>query len=590
MNRAFSPYFAMPTTKQLCSFKGLIMNKALVFALSGLLAVIGFANAAEAQADRIELPPRIGVTGGKELSLAEAIELALSNNKDIESSFIDREVARFSLQAARGAYDLKVSVQSPFVRSITPMASVLGGAADGKLLQREASIVPQLNGSIPWTGGSFGLSFSSKRTYTNNTFATLNPQYPSSLTLSFTQPLRRGLRFDSNRQRIEVARKNVTLSDEQFRQRVTEIVTQTAKAYWDLVYAVQSLDVQRIAAETAKRQVESNSRMMEQGLMAPIDIVEAETQMAQFEQNAYVAQASLTAAENSLKALILPDRTSPLWSSKLIPITEPEMAPPNMLLDDAIKDALAGRPELEGVKIAAEINKTNLRYYRDQAKPQVDLVASYMSSGLAGVVGTSSASNPLTSGFGVMIERLNELSALQNLPPINMSSLGSASGSGVPEVLIGGYRHSLSNLSGWDFPSAQVSLQISLPLRNRIAEGNIETGLAEVRRSEVRRKQVEQQIEADVRNTLQSLASFRNGLEAARTARRSAQDLYASEQRKFKAGTSTLFLVLQRQTTLVTAQSSELRAQVDLAKATADFERATARVLKAHNVVLRPLK
>ena len=566
------------------------MNKALVFAFSGLLAIIGSIPAAGAQADKIALPPRIGVNGEKDLPIAEAIEMALSNNADIESSFIDREAARFSLKAARGAYDLKLSVQSPFVRSITPMGSVLAGAADGKLLQREASIVPQLSGNIPWTGGSFGLSFSSKRTYTNNSFATLNPQYPSSLTLSFTQPLQRGLRFDSNRQRIEVARKNILLSDEQFRQRVTEIVTQTTKAYWDLVYAVHNLDVQRIAAETARRQVESNRRMMEQGLMAPIDIVEAETQMAQFEQNAYTAQASLTAFENSLKTLILPDRTSLLWSSKLIPITEPDLAPPDMLLDDAIRDALAGRPELEGVKIAAEINKTNLRYYRDQAKPQVDLVASYMSSGLAGLVRTSSASNPFTSGNGVMIERLNELSALQNLPPIDLSSIGSLSGSGIPEVLIGGYQHSLSNLMGGDFPTTQVSLQISLPLRNRTAHGNIESGLAEVRRSEVRCKQVEQQIEADVRNTMQSLASFRNGLEAARTARRSAQEQYASEQRKFKAGTSTLFLVLQRQTTLVTAQISELRAQVDLAKATAEFERATARILKAHAVVVRSLK
>jgi outer membrane protein TolC len=566
------------------------MNKALVFAFSGFLAIIAIAPVANAQADKIDLPPRIGVSGEKDLSLPEAIEMALSNNKDIESSFIDMEEARFSLKAARGAYDLKFSVQSPFVRSITPMGSVLAGAADGKLLQRETSIVPQLNGSIPWTGGSFGVSFSSKRTYTNNSFATLNPQYPSSLTLSFTQPLRRGLRFDSNRQRIEVARKNVTLSDEQFRQRVTEIATQTAKAYWDLVYAVQSLDVQRIAAETARRQVESNRRMMEQGLMAPIDIVEAETQMAQFEQNAYTAQASLTAAENSLKTLILPGRTSPLWSTRLIPITEPELAPANMLLDDAIKDALAGRPELESVKIAADINKTNLRYYKDQAKPQMDLVASYMSSGLAGNVRTSSTANPFTSGYGVMIERLNELSALQNLPPIDLSSAGSSSGSGIPEVLVGGYQHSLSNLTGWDFPTAQVSLQISLPLRNRTAEGNIETGLAEVRRSEARQKQVEQQIEADVRNTMQALASFRNGLEAARTARRSAQEQFASEQRKFKAGTSTLFLVLQRQTTLVTAQSSELHAQVDLAKATAEFERATARTLKTHDIVLRQTK
>jgi HAE1 family hydrophobic/amphiphilic exporter-1 len=567
------------------------MKKILALTFSGWLAMIGLAADSGAQANKIELPPRVGVDGEKNLLLSEAIEMALSNNKDIESSRIDRQVARFTLGAARGAYDLKFSIQSPFVRSITPMASVLGGAADGKLLQRETSIVPQLNGGIPWTGGSFGLNFSSKRTTTNNSFATLNPQYPTSLTFSFSQPLLRGLRFDSNRQRIEVARKNVALSDEQFRQRVTDIVTQTAKSYWDLAFAVQNLDVQRVAAETAKRQVESNRRMVEQGMMAAMDIVEAETQMAQFEQNAYIAQASLTAAENSLKTLILPDRNSPLWASKLIPVTEPETAPPEMLLADAIKDALANRPELEGLKIAADVSKTNLRYYRDQTKPQIDLVASYMSSGLAGVVRTSSGSNPITGAFPVIIDRLNQISASQNLPLIDLGSMGSASGSsGIPGALIGGYGDSLSNLSGWGYPTAQVSLQFSLPLRNRTAENNLAIGLAEVRRSDVRRKQAEQQIEADVRNAAQLLISYKNGLEAARTARRLAQEQYASEQRKFQAGTSTLFLVLQRQTTLVAIQSSELRAQVELAKSIAEFERATARTLKSHNVVLQQVK
>jgi hypothetical protein len=219
-------------------------------------------------------------------------------------------------------------------------------------------------------------------------------------------------------------------------------------------------------------------------------------------------------------------------------------------------------------------------------KPQVDLVASYMSSGLAGAVSPSSSPNIFTSGFSGMIDRLNQLSALQNLQPIDLSS--GSTGSGIPPALIGGYGQSLSNLSSWNFPTAQVGLQISLPLRNRAAEGNLKAGLAEVRRSEVQRKQIEQQIEVDVRNSIQALTSYRNGLEAARTARRSAQEQYASEQRKFKAGTSTLFLVLQRQTTLVAAQSSELRAQVDLAKATADFERATGRTLNVHNVTLHP--
>jgi HAE1 family hydrophobic/amphiphilic exporter-1 len=327
--------------------------------------------------------------------------------------------------------------------------------------------------------------------------------------------------------------------------------------------------------------------MAEQGLMAPIDIVEAETQLAQFEQNVYNAQASLSAAENVLKSMILRDRASPLWSRALIPISEPETPPADELLNDAIEEALSNRPELAQVQIASEVSQTNLRYYHEQTKPQIDLVASYMSSGLAGFVRESS-SNPFTGGFPIIIDRLNDLSSAQGLPPIDDSPFSSMGGSSVPEVLIGGYSSSLSNLYGFGFPTLQVSLQVSLPLRNRAAKGNVALGLAEVRRTEVQYKQMEQQIQAEVRSAIQSLASNRNGLEAARIAHRSARAQYESEQRRFMTGTSTMFLVLQRQTTLVTAQSSELRARVELAKAVADFERATGRTLKTHNIILDP--
>ena len=577
------------------------MTKKMCACLFGFLCWMGAASFVPAQdpvsliekqseemaAETLPLSPRIGIQGEWVISLPEVIRMTLANNKDLEIGRIDRRIARFALNSAKGAYDPVFSLQAPYLRSVTPIGSVLGGAADGKLRQREFNFTPQLNGMLPWAGTSYGISFSSSRSTTNTSFATLNPQYPSSLTFSVTQPLLRGLRFDSNRQRIEVARKNLSITNEQFRQSVTDIVTQVAKTYWDLVFALQNLDVQISAARVAKSQVESNRRMVEQGLTAPIDIVEAETQLAQFEQNVYNAQASLSAAENSLKTMILPDRTSPLWSRALIPVSEPETPPSEELLEDAINEALANRPELEQAELATEVSQTNLRYYRDQTRPQIDLVASYASSGLAGIV-RESTSNPFTGGFPIIVGRLNELSAAAGLTPIDDSLFSSMGGSGVPDALVGGYSQSLSNLYGFGFPTVQVSLQVSLPLRNRTAKGNLASGLVEVRRAETQRAQLEQQVQAEVRSAIQSLASYKNGLEAARIAHRSAQEQYESEQRKFKAGTSTMFLVLQRQTTLVTAQSSELRARVELSKAVADLDRATGRTLESYNVVLDP--
>ena len=125
---------------------------------------------------------------------------------------------------------------------------------------------------------------------------------PPSLNLNLTQPLWRGLRFDENRHRLQVARKNQRLSEEQFRQRVIEVVTQAVQAYWELDFAWHNLEVQTEAVRLAEHQYASNRRQAEQGILAPIDVVAAQTQVATFQQSVFAAQQALTQAENNLKS------------------------------------------------------------------------------------------------------------------------------------------------------------------------------------------------------------------------------------------------------------------------------------------------
>ncbi len=535
-------------------------------------------------ASTLLFPPRIGVLGETSLSLPDVISFALANNKDIENSRIDQVIAHFSLTAARGAYDPRVGANTLYERAVTPVSSVIGGGPNGQLLQRQYVLTPALNGLIPATGGSYEVTLGSQRVYTNNTFVTLNPQYPTHLTFSLRQPLWRGLRFDANRQRTEIARKNLNLTDAQFRQIVTDVATEAEKAYWDLVLARRNLEVQIEAASAAQRQVESNRRMADRGILAPIDVVEAETQLATFQRSVFNAQATLTQAENRLKVLILPDRSSPVWPSALVPTTPINVQPPLLPLADAVNEALENRPELAQVKIASEINRINLRYSRELTKPQIDVVASYTSAGLAGSV-LPAQPNPFTGGLDAFVQRINALSLAQGLTPLPAISIGS--GGGVTPLLVGGYGQSLSTLAGWNFPTVQAGLQISIPLRNRTAEANVSAASAEIRRSNNRRLQMEQQIEGDVRSAMQQVESAKNGLEAAQSARHSAQEQYASEQRKFQAGTSTVFLVLQRQTAMIASQTAELQAQRDLGKSIADLERATGQTLTVHSILIQ---
>jgi len=502
----------------------------------------------EAQIRPLPSAERVGVDLANQLpmTLEEAIAMALENNNDIDTSKIQVQIAEFNLRAARGIYDPAIVSETYYESATTPVASTIGGSTNGSLTQKRLLGTAGLSGFSPWQGGSYSADFNSSRTTTSNTNATLNPQYPTALTFTYRQPIFRGRRFDNNRRQIEIAKKNLSLTDAQFRQRAIEVITQVEQAYWDLVFSLRNLQVQIDAVKQARTQLESNQRLVDKGVLAPIDVIAATTQITTFEQSVYTAQEDVTRAENNLKTLMLPDRTSTIWSRPITPISEVSLEPPRIGLEFAITDALRNRPEIAQLETTAQINQIDQRYYRDQTKPQVDLVGSYTSQGLAGA-----QSNP------------------DRIPPAN---------------LVGGYLNSLGNLIGQDYPTYRVGVSISLPWGNRTAKANLGRSLAEGSQIVNAREKTEQLIEAEVRNSLQALRSAEARLASALAARTSAEQLYESEQRQFRAGITTFYLVLQRQTELLTARGRELQAQTDLNKAISEFQRATGTTLSANNV------
>jgi HAE1 family hydrophobic/amphiphilic exporter-1 len=529
------------------------------------------------------LPPRVGVETRMEISLDQALTLALANNKDIEAARIDRLESDYTLTAARGAYDPQLTVTSYWEQQITPIASSLGGSTTGSLLNKVWEADPGITQSVPWYGGIFKADLSSADAYSNNTFLSLNPQYETSLNFSYTQPLWRNLLYDGNRHQIDVAKKNRALTDQQFRQRVMAITLQTEQAYWELEYAYNNLQVQLDAVRIGIQQDESNRRQEEQGLLAPIDVVAAQTQLATFEVGAYAAQSALTTAENALKELVLPERTDPDWSSAMIPTTPAEVIAPLTPLSDATAEALANRPEIAEVKINGEINQKDVRYYRELSKPQINLTALYSRAGLAGVV-LPPGPNPFTSAFTPLTTQINELSALAGLPALGAVSFGNTT---ISPALIGNYGHSLADIWNGDFPTTEIQLSISLPIRNRTALANLGKSLAETRRIKNQMQQTEQNIQSDVRTAMENLQMAQLRLQAAAVARESAEEQYQSEQRQFHAGTSTLFLVQQRQANMITARSQERRSQADMSEAIAQFQLATGTILAERHINLK---
>jgi outer membrane protein TolC len=500
---------------------------------------------------------RIGVNSADTLSLTleKAIEMALKNNNDIDSSRNDSQINDLRLDGARGVYDPLITSDNYYERASTPTASAIGGAVNGAVTQTRMFNSAGVSGFTPAAGGSYSVLFNSSRTTTSNTNSFLNPQFPSSLTFNYTQPLLRDRRFDGNRRSIEIAKRNRSISDAQLRIKAMDVISGVESAYWDLTFALRNLQVQTDTLKQAKEQLESNKRLVEKGVLAPIEIVAANAQISTFEQTVFLAQESVTRAENTLKTLLLPDRSSPEWARPLTPVTPVSLRSPIMSLDAAIQTAMKNRPEVEQWATTEEINKIDERYYRDQKKPQIDLYGIYTTSGLSGTE-TPAAFNP-TTGL-----------------------------SRVPANLVGGYFNSLGNLLQQDYPTFRVGVSISLPWGNRTAKANLGQTRVEAERIRNLRTQAEQQIEAEVRNSLQALRSAEARLASATAARSASEELYASEQRQFRSGTTTFYLVLQRQTDLLGARSRELQAQTDLNKAISEFQRAIGNTLSVNNVTV----
>jgi HAE1 family hydrophobic/amphiphilic exporter-1 len=309
-------------------------------------------------------------------------------------------------------------------------------------------------------------------------------------------------------------------------------------------------------------------------------VVAAEAQVAGFEQTLFSSLEDVSRSENNLKNLIAENHQSDLWNLSLVPTDSVDLIPPTISLPEAMKAASDNRPELQQATVAREINQIDQKYFREQTKPQIDLVGSYGMSGLAGLL-SATAINPITSSGIALRERVNTLSVLAGLDPLPFTE------SQFSPDLLGGYGKSLQNLLSNNFTNFRVGVQISLPLRNRTAEAQLGRSLVEGERLATQREQLQQSIQVEVRNALQQVRSAEARLHSAVIQRQASEQQYQSEQRKLDAGQSTVFLVLERQTALTTARGNELRAQTDLNKAIADLERATGNALTSNSIVVR---
>jgi HAE1 family hydrophobic/amphiphilic exporter-1 len=501
---------------------------------------------------------RLGIADDRTvtLTLGEAVRRALEKNNDIEIARGDVRRNESVLRSFEAVYDPVFSFVPQINNRVTPIANTLGGSdRSGTVTTTDLNFDAAVSKPFRKGGGQYQFFFNNTRETTSSTFSQLTPFYSSNSGVTFTQPLLRNRAIDLNRHSIRVQRKRLQMSDADFRRVTTSVIADVARAYWDLVFALRDQQNRIANLQLARKLFLQTEQRIEAGSSAPFERAEIETELSTRESDLLASSQRITAAEVALKLLILRDPLALEWSAALIPVDAPTFDAVPINLDDALREARANRPELARLKTEQEISDLDLRYFKNQARPRVDIEATISTTGLAGS------------------------------PVVPTGSVNSETGD-LPETLVGGYGRTLRNLVGLRTRNIVVGVRIEIPFGNRRARADLATARIEREQLMATQARQEQIVEAEVRLAAQSVETSRQLVLAARSALRSAELQLNGERSLYEVGRTTTFLLFQRENALTNARNLELRAQTEYNKSLASLQQATATGLTIYNIIL----
>ena len=496
-------------------------------------SLVGLATRAAARLAGILIP---GSGPRTELTLEDAIARALERNLDIAVQRLNPLVVDLNLAQALAAYSPTFDTSLSTNSSTSPSSTQLDGGQ--RVVSDRKVINTGITQAVAWGGGRYTVDFNNNRNASTNTFSSFNPSYRSSFQGSYTQPLLRGFRIDSTRQQIQVTRINRDIADIDLRQLLTNTVSSVQDAYWDLVYATGTLEVQRQALELAETLIRDNEARVEIGTMAPIEIVSARSEAAQRRQSLAQAEQNLATAELALKQLIVGGTDDEYWAATLNPVDLPTLEVPPIDLEEAIRTALDERTDIARSRRQLDINNVNLSSLSNSRLPAVDLVGTYQLQGQGGT-------------------------------RFNRTGLGGS----VFQEIPGGIGDAFNQLYDVDFPTWNIQLNVSYPLGQSAADAQYARARIQVQQVQAQLRQLGLQVATEVTNAVLQIQGVARRIEASTAARELATEQLAAEQSKFAAGLQTNFFVVQAQRDLATAQDTELRAILDQQKALVEFDR-----------------
>ncbi len=562
-------------------------------------------------------------SGNLYLSLSDALALAVENNLDIELQRFSIPVADTEVRRAKGGGTLRgvpfILAESPAgvggplsplvtnpasASSVTPGTAVATNPLELGVLgevQTNLSVqgtIPQSNGTpvtifdpaivgqLNWThqttpqtntvvtganslisntgianvgiaqgfstGTQVSLAFNNDHQSLNSLRNNYDPFTGSSLGLTVTQPLLRGFGSSLNRRFIHIANNNQKITSLLFEQQLIATVYGVTRLYTDLVALYEDVKNKEGSLALSQKLFTDTQAQVEEGTLARVEMTRANASVFSSRQDLINARGLLEEQEAILKTVLTKtgNQDPQVQAARIIPtdalgVPEKEEIRP---IQDLLSEAMAHRPDLSQANLQIENSEIGLKGSRNAVLPEVDLVGVAQNNGLAGTL------NPSLSGADAS--------------------------------LVGGYGTALDQIFTRKFPTYGIGLQVTLPIKNRIAEADLARDEIQLRQSQVRLRQLQNQARLEVEDSLIAMRRARSSYEAAVQARLLQEESLDAEQQKFSVGASTSFFVIQYESLVAQAKSTEVAAKSAYVKARAALQRATGAILSDNNITV----
>ncbi len=487
-----------------------------------------------------------GAQGTIEISINDVVRLALEGNKDILVERLNVEVSEGDVLKERGVFDPLLELSSSFTDSESPTASTFieSGIIDSKTLELSAGI----SGTLP-TGTFYDLlRFEVARTKTTSQVEVLSPSWVTNLSFSIGQELLRGFGTGSNLARIRVAKRTGDVSRKELERVISDTLVEVQRAYWNLVAAYKFLELANTALELALDLQKRNEIQVEVGVLPPVTVTQARSEVAARKVDVITAENDLEAGEDILKNLL-----SISLGLRLVPTDEPTIGFTEINEEEVIALAMKKRPEIAQSKLEIENRVILKKFYSNQRLPRLMVQGSLLFQGLGG------EQNPGRIVFG------------DTIPEPISEQFNSGT-------------DAFRQLGEGDFPTWQVMGVLSFPLTNAGARGEYRKAAAELERSVIRHGKAVEDVELDVRNSIREVHNSLKKIEAANISVQLVEEVLGNEEERLKVGVGTTREVLEAQRDLVDARFGEIRAVADYNIAIAALERAKGTIIDSYGV------